>query len=177
MESGSFQSHILIANEILHSVFLQCSVWKSMLTLKCHRFSGKVHHYVESRWVQNEWSWLPSKWSRPTGLHGHGVMPIKPWDTTGSLWEERGEMGPMWEALTLTTRGLDDGQPELVFWRYVDTYIKDVTSDGWYNWRKILSPSLAAWPPLSSGSQGKYWLYSLAVWSWYILTWTVSRPP
>lgn len=65
-------------------------------------------------------------------------------------------MGPMWEALTLTTRGLDDGQPELVFWRYVDTYIKDVTSDGWYNWRKILSPSLAAWPPLSSGSQGKY---------------------
>ena len=47
-------------------------------------------------------------------------------------------MGPMWEALTLTNQRLNDGQPELVYWRYVDTYIKDVPSYGWYNIRNSI---------------------------------------
>lgn len=42
-------------------------------------------------------------------------------------------MGPMWEALTLTPRGLDDGQSELLFCRYVDTYVNYDPSHWWYN--------------------------------------------
>ena len=42
-------------------------------------------------------------------------------------------MGPMWEALTLTPQGLDDRHPEMLFWRYVDTDVKDDPSDEWYN--------------------------------------------
>ena len=42
-------------------------------------------------------------------------------------------LGPMWEVLTLTNLGLYDGHPELLFWRYVDTDVKDDPSDGWYN--------------------------------------------
>ena len=40
---------------------------------------------------------------------------------------------PIWEALTLTHRGLDDGHPELWFWRYADTDVKDDPTDVWYN--------------------------------------------
>ena len=42
-------------------------------------------------------------------------------------------MGPMWEALNLTAQGLDNGNTELQFWKYVDTDIKDDPSDGLYN--------------------------------------------
>lgn len=42
-------------------------------------------------------------------------------------------MGPMWEALTLIPRGLDDGQSELLFCRYVDTYVNYDPSHWWYN--------------------------------------------
>ena len=42
-------------------------------------------------------------------------------------------MGPMWEALTLTQWGLEDGHPEILFWRDVDTDVKDDPSDGWHN--------------------------------------------
>lgn len=40
--------------------------------------------------------------------------------------------GGMWEDLSLTTRGLNDGQPELIFWGYVDTDVQDDQSGGWY---------------------------------------------
>ena len=40
-----------------------------------------------------------------------------------------------------------------------------------------LSPSLESWPPLSSFSRDKYWLYRLSVWSWNIRMRTVSWQP
>lgn len=40
-------------------------------------------------------------------------------------------MVPMWEYLILTTRGLDNGPPELSFWGYVDIDVKEDLSDGW----------------------------------------------
>ena len=49
-----------------------------------------------------------------------------------------------WEALTLTPKGLNDGNPELLFWKYVDTDVKDDPSEGWYNLKTALSPSLAS---------------------------------
>lgn len=39
----------------------------------------------------------------------------------------------MWEDLTLTSQGFVIGHPVLLFWRYVDTDVKDDPSDGWYN--------------------------------------------
>ena len=42
-------------------------------------------------------------------------------------------MGPMWETLSLTPQGFDDGPSELLFWRYVDADVKYDPSDGWYN--------------------------------------------
>ena len=42
-------------------------------------------------------------------------------------------MGLMWEVPTLTTRGLNNGKPGLLFWMYVDTDIKDDPSKEWYN--------------------------------------------
>ena len=42
-------------------------------------------------------------------------------------------MGPMWDVLTLIHRGLDHGQPDVFFCRYVDTDVKDDPSDVWYN--------------------------------------------
>ena len=47
----------------------------------------------------------------------------------------------MWEALNLTHRGLIDGHPELLFWRYGDTDVNDDPSDGWYNLMKNITPS------------------------------------
>ena len=41
-------------------------------------------------------------------------------------------LGNMWEALTLTPQGLDDGHPEKLFWRYVDAHLNAVPSDGLY---------------------------------------------
>ena len=40
-------------------------------------------------------------------------------------------MGHSWEALPFTAQVIDDGQPELLFGRYVDTDLKAVPSDGW----------------------------------------------
>ena len=42
-------------------------------------------------------------------------------------------MGTMCEFLKLTPQELDNGHPEMLFWRYVDTDVKDDPSDGWYN--------------------------------------------
>ena len=61
------------------------------------------------------------------------MVPIKPCETTGPLFDVSGGIGPMWEALSLTHGGLDDGHPELLFWRCVDTEEKNDPSDGWYN--------------------------------------------
>lgn len=58
----------------------------------------------------------------------------------------RGVLEPIWEALTLIRRGLDDGQPELLFWKYVYTDVKADPSDVWYS----ISPFLNSWPNLSS---------------------------
>ena len=42
-------------------------------------------------------------------------------------------MVPIWEALTLIPQGLDDGHPDLLFRRHVDTDEKDDPSDRRYN--------------------------------------------
>ena len=76
--------------------------------------------------------------SRETCCHGSGIRPIEPCDTAASLGVERVMMGPMGEALTLTFRGFDDGHPELLFWRFVDTDVKDDQSDGWHNLMKSI---------------------------------------
>ena len=94
---------------------------------------GKSHHNVENSLTRSGCSWLPSERARWTRCHGSCIMPIEPCDPTGSLREERGFWGPMWEALTLTPWGLDDAHPELLFWRYIDTDVKDDPTDGWYN--------------------------------------------
>ena len=94
---------------------------------------GQSHHYVESRWAESRQSWVPSDRSRSTACHGNGLTPINPCDKTASLWEERGLLGPMWDAFRLTHRGLDDRHPEMLFWKYVDTNVKDDPSGGWYN--------------------------------------------
>ena len=39
-------------------------------------------------------------------------------------------LGHNWEALPFTPQELDDGQPELLLGRYVDTDLKAVPSDG-----------------------------------------------
>ena len=50
----------------------------------------------------------------------------------------------MWE--TLTPSGIYDGQHDMLFWRYVDSEVKDDPSDGWYILMKLLSPSLVSQP-------------------------------
>ena len=54
-------------------------------------------------------------------------------DQIATLWEVRCMWGGIWEYLNLTTQGLDDGHPELLFWRYVDTDVKEDLSCGLYN--------------------------------------------
>ena len=51
-------------------------------------------------------------------------MPIELCDTA-SLCDERGMVGHMWESIALTPRVLDSGHPEILFWMYVDTDVKD----------------------------------------------------
>lgn len=46
--------------------------------------------------------------------------------TLDSLWEQRGELEPIWEALILTNPALDDGHPKLWFCRFVDIYVKKI---------------------------------------------------
>lgn len=67
-----------------------------------------------------------------------------------------------WKGLTLKPRGLEDGNPDLIVSRNVDTDVQAVPSDGWYILRKILPPSLSSWPPLSSVHRAIYLLYRLA---------------
>ena len=114
--------------------------------------------------MRPEWgNCINSEKSRPIGCNSSRKTPIDPCDTTASLWEERGVLGPMWDALTLTPRGLDDLHSELLFWKYVDTDVKDDPSGGGSIWQAVLPPTLASCPPLASISQAKHRLYSLAL--------------
>ena len=65
-------------------------------------------------------------------------------------------MGPLGEALTLTTQGLDSGHPGSLFLGYVDTDLKDDSSHVWYNMMNSIISTLSSWPPLSSGSQSRH---------------------
>ena len=53
-------------------------------------------------------------------------------------------LGPMWDTRTLIPQVLYDRLPELLFWRYVDTDVKDDPSGGWYILMKILPPNVAS---------------------------------
>ena len=68
---------------------------------------------------------VPSESSRPTGVHGNGKTPIEPCGPSANLGVERCLLGVMWEALTVKPRGMENGHPELLFWRKVDTDVKD----------------------------------------------------
>ena len=59
------------------------------------------------------------------------MMPMEPCGPYPNLGVERFLLGVMWEDLTFKHRGLDDGHTKMLLWRYVDTYVKDVTSGGW----------------------------------------------
>ena len=70
-----------------------------------------------------------------------------------TLGEERCLLAGMWEAPQLTLRGMDDGQFELLFCRYVDTDVKDDPSNGWYNLMNSIISIILYRPSLSSGSR------------------------
>ena len=61
------------------------------------------------------------------------AMSIHQWIlvTKQPLCERSVMRGHMCEAPTLTPQGFDIGQPVLLFWRYVDTDVKDDPSGGW----------------------------------------------
>ena len=112
----------------LYAVFeTKCWPWSAI------HVQRKGHNFIESRWAQSGWSCLPSESSRPSDCHGTGMMPIEAFGPTAPLWDDRCMLGGRWEALTLTPWGLDDGFKELLSLKYVDTDLKAVASDGWYN--------------------------------------------
>ena len=77
-------------------------------------------------------------------------------------------MGPMWEALTLTPRGLNDGQPELLFWRHVDTEVKNDPSYCCYNFTN----SIISLYPLGHHSHQapELNIYYTGVWSDHVIS-------
>ena len=70
-------------------------------------------------------NWFPCSWHDAHHALGHNSLSVR-----GEGWD-----GPMLETQILKIQGLDDGQPERGFWRYVDTYVKDVPSRGLSNLR------------------------------------------
>lgn len=58
------------------------------------------------------------------------MMPTEPCGPTASLRVKRCVLGHNWEAVPFTPRVLDDGQPELLLGRNVDTDLKAVPSNG-----------------------------------------------
>ena len=60
------------------------------------------------------------------------MMPREPCDPTASVSVERRALGHSWEALPFAARVVDDGQPELLFGRYVGAELKAVPSEGWF---------------------------------------------
>ena len=172
---GHFQPHILIPIEILHSVFVGCRVWTT-LTLKCHTCSQIIPSLCREQ-VGPEWAvCLPSECCRPTGCHGNALMPIKHCDTIAYFWGQRGFFDAIWDALTLTHRGLAYEYLELLFWRFVDTDEMKMHQMGGSNWCSVLSPSLDSGPQLFSGSWHKTRLYRISVWSRYILKGPLCHP-
>ena len=137
-EVGLFQSHILFPTESLYCGLLGGIFWKNIFTLICHTCSGKLSYYAESRWAKNGQGCLPSEICRPNSCQGNGIIPIKPCVPTSTLWDERCMLGSIWVALFLTPREMDDLQPELLFWRYVDADVKHDPSDGWFTLTKII---------------------------------------
>ena len=131
--SGSFSLPYLISKWVIILWIPGIQQLKKCWPWTATHVQGKSHHYVESRWAQNGWSWFPPERSRPSGCHGNAMTPIEPCDTTASLWEERCLLGPTWETLTLTPWGLDNWHTELLFLSYADTDVKDDLSGGWYN--------------------------------------------
>ena len=120
---------------------------------------GKSRNYVESIWSQSGQSCLPSESSRPTGCHGNAMMPINPHGQTATVWDDRGLLGSMWEALILIPQGLDYVHTELLFCRYVDTNLKyDPLVGCTFAWT-ISSPYLGSCPP-SHQSTGLYIYYT-----------------
>jgi len=165
----NFQSHIFIPKMILCCVFVGCTLWITIFTLKCLTSSGKVPSLFRGE-VGLKVAELTSLWkSRPAYPHGKGITPMEPFHRTAALWEYRSMLGSIWEALIITLQSLNNRNPKPFFWRYVDTDCRIVPTE--------LSPSLESWPPCSSVSPDKYWLYGLDVWSWYIWMGPASKPP
>ena len=52
--------------------------------------------------------------------------------TIQHLCKKKCVRGPMWEFLTLIHWRFEDGHPELLFWSYVESDVKDDPSEGWY---------------------------------------------
>ena len=142
--------------------------WDAVFENTCWPWSathvqGWIHHYIESRWAPSVWWCLPSVGSMPSGCHGNGMMYMEPCDTTDCLWEERDLVGLMWEALTLTPQGLNNGKPELLFWSYVDTDVKDDPSEGWYNLTNSIISIFSLMTTTLIRLLSKIWLYRYAV--------------
>lgn len=93
---------------------------------------AKRHNFVERIWAQSGWSCHLSECSRPTCFNGIVMMPIESCGKTYTLWDESCVLGGMWEVLTLPPLRLDNWHPDLLFWRYFDTDVKDDPLDGWY---------------------------------------------
>mgnify|MGYP001365136846 CR=1 FL=1 len=72
-------------------------------------------------------------------------------------------MGPMWKALILTPHVLDNGHPEIFLWGILILIQRMIHQICGILIQTVLSPSLASWPPLTSGSRAKYRLYNLVV--------------
>ena len=133
--SGSFSLTDILFNLRVLMCGSERHILNKMLNLNWNTGPGKQPQlYRKYRFSQSGWNCLLSESTRPTGCHAIGMMTIEPWVTTATLWDDRSVLGSRWEDLTLTPRGLDDGQPDMLVLRYVDTELKPVTSDGWYIW-------------------------------------------
>ena len=112
--------------------------WDAGFEIKCWtwtatHFQGNSHNCIESRWAQCGLCCLP--YESPEQLE----VPTESSGPTGTLWDMRYMLGGRWKSLMLMPWGLDDGHPELLFLRCVDTHLKSVPSDGWYNLTKNIT--------------------------------------
>lgn len=142
---GLIHSHIFFLTESLYCGFLRCSFWKTMLTLNCQTYSGIYPQLCRDQVAQIDQRFLPSESPRPRGCHGNGMTCMETCSPTATLGDERCMWGVMKEDLNLTTWRLDNGQPEL-FWRNVDTDVKDDPSYGWYILMNNTISIFASWP-------------------------------
>lgn len=77
-------------------------------------------------------------------------------------------IGNMWDALTLTSRGLYNGKPKLMIWRYVDTKVKDNILDILDNLMNIIISISLIMASMVIRFPSKNPLTRLAVGLWYI---------